>query len=278
MKMKNKKLLIIEIAIMIIVVIIVVILGYIKVLKPYNIAVENYNKVFKIIEEKNNELDNKIKKIHKLVDSEEKVIDENIIVTAKDVTKKAEASKLIIDKKPVKTEKIVKETEKLSTFPDYTKILKELDDTYTAYDTSIKQYKQLINPEESFIMKRLQNIDEIINVMAVTEDNDPNGKLNKTGGYTATVYFESKNVNQNEVYGRNLIDKGTDAGGAIEVYLNEEDAKKREEYLAGFDGSILSSGSHKIIGTILIRTSNKLNATQQKQLEEKIINTLIELE
>ena len=45
--------------------------------------------------------------------------------------------------------------------------------------------------------------------------------------------------------------------------------KSRESYLAGFDGSILSSGSHKVVGTVLIRTSDDLNATKQKNLEEK---------
>ena len=176
------------------------------------------------------------------------------------------------------TKKIISKTEELSTPPDYTEISKEVDETYNEYDTSIKQYKQLINPSEDFVIQRLQTIDEIADVRAVTEDNDPNGNLNKPGGYTATVYFESKKVNQDDVYGANLIEKGTDAGGAIEVYANEEDAKKREEYLAAFDGSILASGSHNVVGTVLVRTSNELTATQQKKLEEKIINALSKLE
>ncbi len=53
--------------------------------------------------------------------------------------------------------------------------------------------------------------------------------------------------------------------------------KSRESYLAGFDGSILSSGSHKVVGTVLIRTSDDLNATKQKNLEEKIVKALSEL-
>ena len=86
-----------------------------------------------------------------------------------------------------------------------------------------------------------------------------------------------KNIKQSEVYGNDIIEKGTKEGGAIEVYANEEDAKKREDYLAGFDGGILSSGSHKVVGTVLIRTSDDLTATQQKNLEEKIVKALSEL-
>lgn len=272
---KSKKKIII--AIIVLLVIVGVILGYIKILKPHLEAIEDYNKVVEVIEKQNDELDSKIKKIQNLIDSNEKVIDENIVTKAKEVTKKAGASKFIVDDRPVTTKNIIKETEKMSTPPDYTEIFEELDNTYVAYDTSIKQYKQLTNPSEEFVIQRLQTVDEIVDVRAVTEDNDPNGNLNKPGGYTATVYFESKKVDQSKVYGTTLIDKGTDAGGAIEVYAKEEDAKKREEYLAGFDGSILVSGTHKVVGTVLIRTSNELTATQQKKLEAKIIKALSEL-
>ena len=72
--------------------------------------------------------------------------------------------------------------------------------------------------------------------------------------------------------------KGTDAGGAIEVYENVEDAEKRRDYLATFDGTIFANGTHTVIGTVLVRTSNELTATQQKELEQKVIDALTRLE
>jgi len=75
-----------------------------------------------------------------------------------------------------------------------------------------------------------------------------------------------------------LIDKGTDAGGEIEVYANEEDAIKRNDYLAAFDGGILSSRSHRVVGTVVIRISDELTASQQKALEEKVLNALSALQ
>ncbi|MBD9159294.1 MAG: hypothetical protein EGQ16_05615 [Clostridiales bacterium] len=253
------------------------VLLYIKVIKPHNEAVSKYNEAAQNIKEKNEELDNKVKKVQGLIDSNEKVIDEKVITNAKEAKKKAEASKYVLGKMPSKTKEIISKTEELSKPLDYTEILNELEKAYNEYDTSIKQYKQLTNPSEEFVIQRLQTIEEIADARAVTEDNDPNGKLNKPGGYTATVYFESKNIKQSEVYGNDIIEKGTKAGGAIEVYANEEDAKNREDYLAGFDGGILSSGSHKVVGTVLIRTSDDLTATQQKNLEEKIVKALSEL-
>ena len=241
---------------------------------PHSKAVKDYKSVVSVIDNKNAELDTAIEKLQGLIDANEKVIDTTVVDKAKDVCKRAGAEKLVLEKMPSKTEDIIIKTNELSTPPDYTAILKELEDTYTAYDTSIQQYKQLTNPSEDFVIQRLKTVDEITDVRAVTEDNDPNGKLNKPGGYTATVYFESKNVNQSNVYGNDLIDKGTDAGGAVEVYVNEEDAKKREEYLATFDGGIFASGSHRVVGTCLIRTSDELSASKQNALEEKVINAL----
>jgi len=74
-----------------------------------------------------------------------------------------------------------------------------------------------------------------------------------------------------------LIDKGTAAGGCIEVYNTVEDAEKRNAYLSAFDGSALGVGSHNIVGTVVVRTSDGLTATQQKDLESEIINGLVEL-
>ena len=37
------------------------------------------------------------------------------------------------------------------------------------------------------------------------------------------------------------------------------------DYLAAFDGGIFASGSHTVVGTVLVRTSNELTASQQKK-------------
>ena len=89
-QMKNKKILIIIIVVLVILAIIGGILGYIKIWKPYNEAVKNYDAVVAVINEKNKELDENIEKVEQLIDSNEKVIDESVIEKAKDVTKEQE--------------------------------------------------------------------------------------------------------------------------------------------------------------------------------------------
>lgn len=129
-------------------------------------------------------------------------------------------------------------------------------------------------PSEDYVISCLEQIDVIQEIAAVTEDNDPNGNLNKEGYYISQVYFSVSNLDQDEIDGNDLIDKGTDAGGSVEVYSTEEDAQNRDEYLASFDGTWFDSGSHICIGTVVVRTSTELKASEQDELEEKIVYAL----
>lgn len=135
----------------------------------------------------------------------------------------------------------------------------------------------LVNaPTEEYIITRLLETPNITEVAAVTEDNDPNGNLNTDGGYYSAVYFSVDLINQDDVFGDDLIDKGTDAGGCVEAYKTVEDAEKRNEYLAGFDNNLLfKAGYHTIAGSLVIRTSHKLSDNEQVLLEANIIETLL---
>ena len=132
----------------------------------------------------------------------------------------------------------------------------------------------VIAPTEEYIIQCLDKVPGVMEIEAVTENTDPMKNLNKPGWYTAHVYFSYSLINQEKVYGDNLIGKGTNAGGSIEVYKTKKEAKKRNEYLALFDGGALSSGSHIVVGTVVVRTSDELTASQQKFLENNIIFVL----
>lgn len=281
--MKKKTKLIIVAVIVVIAVIVGSLGAYFGYFKPHKEAVEAYNVVVSDIQEKNDQLDGEIKKLQELVDNEDKPLDETTIDTAKEALKNAGASKIVIGEMPKATKDILSRTKELSTPVGYSDELTSLSTAYTNLENSKKQYKQVVNPSEEFVMQRILTVDDVADARAVTEDQDPKGNLHKAGGYTSTIYFESKTVNQSDVYVSGeyadvLIDKGTDAGGAIEVYENVEDAEKRRDYLATFDGTIFANGTHTVIGTVLVRTSNELTATQQKELEQKVIDALTRLE
>lgn len=252
---------------------------YFQVKKPHDLAVNKFNIAAKEVNSKNKELTSAMDDAQKLLDSKDPVYDESTKEALITALSDAKASKRKIPDLPKKTEDIKSETKKLSEPLDYSSVIKDISDKKTAYQNSVQQMKQVTNPSEDFIIQRLKDVPNISGYQAVTEDNDPNEQLNKQGGYTATVYFTSPLVDQSKVYGDDIVDKGTDGGGAIEVYASAEDAEKREAYLAGFDGmGALNSGSHKVVGTVLIRTSYHLTATQQDEMTTNITNKLLELQ
>lgn len=241
-------------------------------------ATADFNEAALTITKNNSDIQASISNLQALIDSETPPLDTMTLDNATAVIAEANTKIVEIPEIPSKTEEIITETETLLKNSDCSEILTKLQTAKDALSTSITQMQQVTNPSEAFIIERLSGLPHITSMEAVTEDNDPNGKLNKQGGYTTTVYFASDLINQSDVYGDTLIDKGTDAGGAIEVYPTVEDANKRNEYLAVFDSAgILSSGSHSVVGTIVIRTSDNLTASQQMEMEQNIYNSLVEI-
>lgn len=96
-----------------------------------------------------------------------------------------------------------------------------------------------------------------------TEQRDPNLNLGKTGYYLAGFNFYDTRT------GDKPVDEafGVDAGGGIEIYDTEALARKRLEYLIGFQGDpMLDPGAVQQSGKIIIRASSKLSKTQQDEL------------
>ena len=164
--------------------------------------------------------------------------------------------------------------------PDYTEMISTLESAQQTYENSIISMQQITAPTDEFVIERLQTIDTILEIDAVTEDNDPNGQLNKQGGYIGCIYFSDSQVDWSELYveeDETVIDVGTRGGGAVEIFSSVEDAESRDEYLAAFDGTVLAAGSHYVVGTLVIRISNEMTATQQTELTEAITAALIEV-
>ena len=134
--------------------------------------------------------------------------------------------------------------------------------------------KQITAPTAEWITERISSISSISGTQAVTKDLDPDQLLGKEGGYSACVYFTVSSIDASTVPGNTIAEKGTDAGGAIEVYATVEEAQARCDYLSGFDGTILYSGSYAIVGTTVIRTSYKLENAQQMALTRAIAREL----
>lgn len=276
--MKKKKTLLGLIA-AIAIIVIGICVWYFQVKKPHDLAETKFNAAVKEVEAKNTELTSAMNDAQKILDKKEAVYDNTTKEAFITALSDAKAAQRKIPDLPKKTADINAETKKLSEPLDYSSVINAISEKQTAYQNSVLQMKQITNPNEDFVIQRLKGIPNISGYQAVTEDHDPNGNLNKQGGYTSTVYFSTPLIDQSSVYGNDIVDKGTECGGAIEVYASEEDAEKRDSYLASFDGAgMLNSGSHKVLSTIVIRTSTKLTATQQNEFTNNITNKLLELQ
>lgn len=166
--------------------------------------------------------------------------------------------------------------------PDYANAIEGLRDALQLYQMSVQSLNQITAPADEFVIERLQGVDTITKIEAVTEEHDPNGQLNKQGGYIGCVYFRDSQIGADSLYledgEEDVIEIGTAGGGAIEIFQTAEEAEARNQYLAGFDGAgFLSPGSHQVEGTLVVRTSDNLTATQQNELTEKIVAALIDV-
>ncbi|MDR1421834.1 MAG: hypothetical protein LBI64_03095 [Coriobacteriales bacterium] len=260
---------------------------YDQAVENYNAAIENYRAEIAALEERSSQLESDIASLQTVIDSEEQPLDEALLTSAGAIIGEAQGARALvpeIPEMPTETEAINRATTEINTKAEevaaqgnYSQILAELADAQETLETSIQQMNQVTNPTEQFVIERIQGLPSIAGVQAVTEDHDPNGNLNKQGGYTATVYFSSDLIDQSEVFGDDIVDKATEGGGAVEVYRTVEEAEARDTYLSAFDGGILSSGSHVVCGTVVIRTSNLLTASQQQALTDSIREALIEI-
>ena len=233
------------------------------------------------LDARNAELDQAIESLQSLVASGDRPLDETLLELASQRIGEAQAARQTALEMPESADEINEAAKLMDSWGDYGTARDALASAEAELSSSIAQLKQITNPSEQFVIERLTGLPNVVAIEAVTEGNDPNGKLGKAGGYTATVYFSSDLVDQSSVYRTEghtyVVGGGCDGGGAVEVFATEEDAQRRNEYLAILDGGLLASGSHAVYGTCVVRTSDLLAASQQKALEESIVASLTEL-
>ena len=237
-------------------------------------ATDDFNRTADAVEENNTKIRTAISELQALMNSGEEPLDPRLIDDAKSLIKEAKGQIIRIPEMPTKTETIRSATESLMTFSNPKFILDKLDTSYNLLETSIAQLKQVSNPTPQFVKHRLIGVANIKDVRIVTQDDDPEGLLNQPGGYINAVYFTSDLVPSKVEKG-----EGVETGGAIEIYETEEDANKRNEELSTLDGTGMFSGaSHSVLGTLVIRISDKMAPSRIKKMEMDIHDSLTQLE
>lgn len=260
----------------------------------YSAAIAEYEEAAAVVATKNAVLTEKFEELEALVNSGQEPFDSVLLETSGAVIGQSQAEIVEIPALPATLETIksasakeidefAKElgaiTASLGEVPSHESTIANIEQARVDLEASVALAKQLTAPSEQFVIKRLQGLKNISGVQAATEDHDPNGQLGKAGGYTSAVFFSSDLVDKKDIF-RNgdIVEVGTEGGGSIETYATEQDAIKRDTYLSAFDGAPISSGSHVVLGTSVIRTSDNLTASQQKALETRIIESLMRMD
>ena len=254
---------------------------YVNYQIPHNEAVNAFDAAAAGLNDRNAELDAAVEGLQDLMGSGEDPLDEATLEAASAAIGEAQGAKQEVPAMPSETEEINTLAAEIEGMGNYASQLEALSTAQTNLQNSIDQLKQVTNPSEQFVIERLTGLPNITGVEAATEQNDPNGNLHKDGGYTSAVFFSSDLIDQSQVYTdetyTGIPSTGTDGGGCVEVYATVEDAEERNTYLSAFDGSVLRPGSHTVLGTCVIRTSDLLQASQQDAIEQSIIDSLTRL-
>lgn len=260
------------------VIVVIVVSCYAFIIAPHNRAMREFREAAAVVQQKNAELQEKIDAGQQALDAGETPFD----IETKDsltvlIANSKQELRQIPNDLPYMASEIDKRTEELRKPLDFAGDIQKLQEAKEGFEKSVRQLKQVTAPTQDFVISRLGQVVGVSDIAPVTEENDPNHHLNKPRGYTAAIFFSHSKVKDQygQYSGKNSIEKGTSGGGCIEVFANTEDANARNEYLSSFDGNgLFDSGSHEVVGTVLIRTSHDLTATQQKELTAEIKSAL----
>lgn len=156
-------------------------------------AIEQYNTAKTELESKNTELETLISDSEALVAEGKTALDETLIPALETSISETKTVEQEVPDMPDTADSILSTAEAMNAV-DYSDAMGKLNDSKAALEKSIKQYELVDNPTEAYVIECLQKVEHVADISAVTEDNDPNGQLNKPGGYTATVYYSDDRI------------------------------------------------------------------------------------
>lgn len=148
--------------------------------------------------------------------------------------------------------------------------------TTKIFDLTEEQELLVTNPTQEYVMAALHQMESVTGIEADSDVGTGVIEASMEKECVGRVFFTSDLVDQTKFEkNASVQEKGTSAGGSIDIYENQDAAIARDEYLHGFDGKIVfNSGSHAVAGTIVIRVSEKLDASTQEKFTKDIVEEL----
>lgn len=243
----------------------------------YQKAVDSYQRSAAALQERNEELDQAVASLQFLVNSGAQPLEPQLIADAQRLISEAKGAKDSVTPMPLTTDEIRTVTNKIRISGNYAQLIGRLNAAEDALEDSIALRELVVDPTASNVIERLRTVPHIIAAEAVTPENDPNGLLNQADGYSSMVYFTYSLILQDKVYGEGVVGKGTSGGGSVEVYPTVELAEARNDYISQFDNTDLAPGYHEVVGSIVVRISDRLTPERQKKLADEVVEALTTL-
>lgn len=128
------------------------------------------------------------------------------------------------------------------------------------YELDDDAMELVVNPAEEYVLAALNMTESVIDTTVDSSGED---------GYVAKVYFVSsflKNRQDGKV--------STENGGSVEIFKTHDEALRRDEYLQMFSSDALSGQSHAVVGSLVVRTSQLLDAYNQRYLTDRVVHAL----
>ncbi len=160
--------------------------------------------------------------------------------------------------------------------PDYSEEIARLESAASAYEDSVAGYELVLSASEDYVIERLQSIDTITDIEAEPAKEKENSQREES---PVCVYFTDSRVDRYALYIRDedpgAAETGVKGGGCVEIYDSEEQAQRRQEELASYDGTIFGGGAHRSLGVMVLCVSNLLPNEEQLQLLDALTDALL---
>lgn len=123
------------------------------------------------------------------------------------------------------------------------------------------------------VINRISKVPTVTKVVKITEDNDPNDKIGRPGGYEAGAVFFDSDVEMCDPPSDPEGNFGVECGATLEVWPNAAAAKQRSDFiqdaLSGANG-VLGTEYHYQARKYLLRVWGDVKPSKAKAYEAAI--------
>lgn len=128
-------------------------------------SITAFDEAKSLLDDKNAELDKAISEANDLVNGENTALDESLRSLLETKISETKAIKITAPTMAETVKEIDTQTTEMNT-TDYSDALKSLNEAYTAFNNSVKQYELVNNPAESYVIKCLEKVEHVIGMAA----------------------------------------------------------------------------------------------------------------